>query len=309
MSYQDPNQASFGAPQQGQQPGWGQQSQPQGTWGQPGASGQDLGTELGSSAGADTAAAELPERAGLRAAGPAGPPQDGVAGQPQYGQAGLLAADRLRLGRLRGGLSDEGSRTARWPRGRCGWASSAAGAHQPGHLDPRDQRDRSGQEAGPQQGDHRPDPHLRMGRDLDRPDPRDHQPRQGRDRRRQHRPDPTLPSDRGRLVDRRRLQATGANSDSGCQAAQTAFNTYQSTSGQQLERHHRHGDAGQLAGDGGRAEPAAGSQLKALGNDFLVLSNSNTPASMVSDMQAVNSACGMTFTSPHPLSRRVRPAV
>jgi len=89
-------------------------------------------------------------------------------------------------------------------------------------------------------------------------------------------------------------QATGASSDPGCQAAQTAFNTYSANA--------ENGGLGAIQTLGNSLVSAAGqsqaasSQLNAMGEDYLALANGNTPSSMVTDLVALDSACGMTFT-------------
>lgn len=94
------------------------------------------------------------------------------------------------------------------------------------------------------------------------------------------------------------LQATGASSDPGCQAAESAFNTYASTiaanSSNGLTAMQTLGNS--LVSAAGQSN-VAGSQLKAIGNDYLTLADSTTPPSMVSDLEALDSACGMTFTA------------
>jgi hypothetical protein len=88
-------------------------------------------------------------------------------------------------------------------------------------------------------------------------------------------------------------QATSASSDPGCQAAQTAFNTYSANA--------ESGGLGAIQTLGNALESAAGesrtaaSQLKTMGQDYVALANENTPANMVTDLESLDSACGMTF--------------
>ena len=90
------------------------------------------------------------------------------------------------------------------------------------------------------------------------------------------------------------VNANGANGDPGCQAAQSAFNTY-----------GKQGVSGGLAAIktlGGALQSAssqsqvASSQLKTMGGDYLSLADGTAPPSMVGDLEALDSACGMTFT-------------
>ena len=88
-------------------------------------------------------------------------------------------------------------------------------------------------------------------------------------------------------------QATGASSDPGCQAAQTAFNTYSANAESGgLGAIQTLGNA--LVSAAGESRTAAG-QLKTTGQDYLDLANGNTPASMVTDLESLDSACGMSF--------------
>jgi hypothetical protein len=88
-------------------------------------------------------------------------------------------------------------------------------------------------------------------------------------------------------------QATGASSDPGCQAAQTAFNTYSANA--------ESGGLGAIQTLGNALVAAAGeshtaaSQLKTTGQDYLALANENTPPNMVTDLESLDSACGMSF--------------
>ena len=89
-------------------------------------------------------------------------------------------------------------------------------------------------------------------------------------------------------------QANSSSSDPGCQAAQTAFNTYSknAVSGglsaiQTLAR--------SLASAADQSQVAS-NQLKTVGGDFLELSDATTPPNLVSDMTALDTACGMAFT-------------
>lgn len=90
------------------------------------------------------------------------------------------------------------------------------------------------------------------------------------------------------------VNASGASSDPGCQAAQAAFNAYskQGVSGG-LAAIQTLGDALQSASSQSRV---AGSQLTTMGGDYIALSKGTAPSSMVNDLVALDSACGMTFT-------------
>jgi hypothetical protein len=88
--------------------------------------------------------------------------------------------------------------------------------------------------------------------------------------------------------------AGGASNDPGCQAAQTAFNTY--------SQNGSSGGLQAIATLGNSLESAAGqsqvasSQLKTMGQDYVQLSGGNAPSSMVTDLEALDSACGISFT-------------
>jgi hypothetical protein len=89
-------------------------------------------------------------------------------------------------------------------------------------------------------------------------------------------------------------QATGASSDPGCQAAQAAFNTYSANAASGgLGALQTLGNALVSAADESRV---AASQLKTTGRDYLELANETTPPNMVTDLEALDSACGMSFT-------------
>jgi hypothetical protein len=291
MSYQDPNQASFGAAQQGQQPGWGQQSQQQGTWGQPGASGQTSGQSWGAPQGQIPQQPNYPGAPGYGQPGAFGQPQDSVAGRQQYGQQpGYFPQTDFGSGGYGQGYptGQQNSTLATWSLwlgilggwGLINLVISILAINETG--------------PGKKLGRNKAITGLILtfvwaaiwiGLTLAITS---------------HAKaviasDTTLPS--AVATSTVGVQAQGASSDSGCQAAQSAFNTYQSTitanSSNGITAMETLGNALQTAGG---QSTVAGSQLKALGNDFLELSNSTTPSSMVSDMQAVNSACGMTFT-------------
>jgi hypothetical protein len=89
-------------------------------------------------------------------------------------------------------------------------------------------------------------------------------------------------------------QATGASSDPGCQAAQSAFNTYNANA--------ESGGLSAIQTLGNSLVTAAGesrtasSQLKTMGSDFLELADASTPTNMVDDLLALNTACGISFT-------------
>ena len=88
-------------------------------------------------------------------------------------------------------------------------------------------------------------------------------------------------------------QATGASGDPGCQAAQTAFNTYSANAANGgLGAIQTLGDS--LVSAAGQSRVAA-SQLKTLGQDYLSLANGTAPSNMVTDLESLDSACGMTF--------------
>jgi hypothetical protein len=89
-------------------------------------------------------------------------------------------------------------------------------------------------------------------------------------------------------------QATGASSDPGCQAAQTAFNTYSANAESGgLGAIQTLGNA--LVSAAGESQAASG-ELKTMGQDYLELANETTPPNMVTDLEALDSACGMSFT-------------
>jgi len=91
------------------------------------------------------------------------------------------------------------------------------------------------------------------------------------------------------------VQATGASNDAGCQAAQTAFNTYSATgTSGGLSAIQTLGNALESAAS---ASQVASSQLTTVGQDYVDLSSGNEPASMVSDLEKLDSACGMTFAA------------
>jgi hypothetical protein len=88
-------------------------------------------------------------------------------------------------------------------------------------------------------------------------------------------------------------QATDASSDPGCQAAQTAFNTYSANAESGgLGAIQTLGNA--LVAAAGESHTAAG-RLKTTGQDYLELANGNTPPNMVTDLESLDSACGMSF--------------
>lgn len=293
MSYQDPNQASFGAPQQGQQPGWGQQSQPQGTWGQPGASAPASGQSWGAPQGQIPQQPNYPNAPGYGQPAPFGQPQDSVAGQQPYGQQpGYYPQTDFGSGGYGPGYpaGQQNSALATWALwlgilggwGIINLVISILAINETG--------------PGKKLGRNKAITGLILtlvwaaiwiGVTLAITS---------------HAKaviasDATLPTPAATSTATVGVQAQGASSDSGCQAAQSAFNTYQSTvaasSSNGITAMQTLGNALETAGG---QSTVAGSQLKALGNDFLQLSNSTTPSSMVSDMEAVNSACGMTFT-------------
>jgi len=295
MSYQDPNQASFGAPQQGQQPGWGQQSQQQGTWGQPGASGQASGQSWGAPQGQIPQQPNYPSAPGYGQPGPYGQPQDSVAGQQPYGQQqGYLPQTDFGSGGYGQGYptGQQNSTLATWSLwlgilggwGIINLVISILAINETG--------------PGKQLGRNKAITGLILtfvwaavwiGLTLAITS---------------HAKaviasDTTLPTTVATSTNGAGgLQASGASSDAGCQAAQSAFNTYASTiaanSSNGLTAMQTLGDA--LVSAAGQSN-VAGSQLKAIGNDYLTLANSTTPPSMVSDLEALDSACGMTFTA------------
>lgn len=94
------------------------------------------------------------------------------------------------------------------------------------------------------------------------------------------------------------IQATtGGSGDAGCTAAQAAFKTFNSsTSGSSdtLTAVQTLGNA--LESAAGQSQSAS-SQLKTVGQDFLTLASSSAePPSMVTDMEALDEACGASFT-------------
>jgi hypothetical protein len=90
------------------------------------------------------------------------------------------------------------------------------------------------------------------------------------------------------------LSAGGASNDPGCQAAQTAFNTYnQNASSGGLQAIATLGNA--LESAAGQSQVAS-SQLKTMGQDYVQLSNATDPSTMVSDLEALDSACGISFS-------------
>jgi hypothetical protein len=91
------------------------------------------------------------------------------------------------------------------------------------------------------------------------------------------------------------LTATGASGDPGCQAAQTAFNTYSknATSGG-VQAIATLGNSLQAAAS---QSQVASSQLKTVGKDYVQLSDDNTPSNMVDDLVALDTACGMSFSA------------
>lgn len=89
-------------------------------------------------------------------------------------------------------------------------------------------------------------------------------------------------------------QATGASSDPGCQAAQTAFNTYSANAASGgLGAIQTLGNA--LVSAAGQSKVASG-QLKTMGQDYLELADDTTPTNMVTDLESLDSACDMSFT-------------
>ena len=308
MSYQDPNQGSFGAPPpQGQQP-WGQQSQPQGTWGQPGAAApQDSGQgSWGAPQGQIPQQPNYPSAPGY---GQPGQPQDYPPqqygqqqyGQPQYGQPGYMPQTDFGSGGYGAGYPMQGQQNSKlatwalWLGILGGWGLinlviSILAINETG--------------PGKKLGRNKAitglvltfvwavlwigltvaiTSHAKATIAADSTVPT-----------------PTIVASStagGSATGGANVQATGANSDAGCQAAQTAFNTYQSTvsvnSSNAITATETLGNS--LVSAGGESQ-AAGSQLKTLGNDFLSLANGNTPSSLVSDMEAVNTACGMSFS-------------
>ncbi|HEX4789907.1 MAG TPA: hypothetical protein VH372_15680 [Actinospica sp.] len=91
------------------------------------------------------------------------------------------------------------------------------------------------------------------------------------------------------------LSANGADGDPGCQSAQTAFNTY--------SQNATSGGLQAIATLGNSLESAAtqskvaSSQLKTVGEDYVQLSDDNTPSNMVDDLVALDTACGMSFSA------------
>jgi hypothetical protein len=91
------------------------------------------------------------------------------------------------------------------------------------------------------------------------------------------------------------VSATGASSDPGCQAAQSAFNTYnQNATSGGLKAITTLGEALQSAA--GQSQVAS-SQLKTAGQDYIDLASATTPSDMLGDLEALDTACGMMFTA------------
>ena len=91
------------------------------------------------------------------------------------------------------------------------------------------------------------------------------------------------------------VSATGASSDPGCQAAESAFNTY--------NKNATSGGLTAITTLGNALESAAGqsrvasSQLKAAGQDYVELADATTPTDMLGDLEALDTACDMSFTA------------
>jgi hypothetical protein len=83
------------------------------------------------------------------------------------------------------------------------------------------------------------------------------------------------------------------SSDPGCQAAQTAFDTYSKDTSGGLGAIQTLGNA--LVAAAGQSH-AASSQLKAMGQDFIDLANGGDPSSLSSDVDALSTACGGPFS-------------
>lgn len=306
MSYQDPNQGSFGAPQQAQP--WGQQSQ-QGSWGAPGtagAAGQSAGQGWGAPQG------QIPQQPNYPAAPGYGQPQDSVPGQPQgygpqYGQPGYMPQTDFGSGGYigyPGGVPQE-STLAKWsmwlgifggwglinlvvsilainetgPGKKLGrnkaiiglcltlvWAVVWIGAALAftSHAKSEIANDTVPTAVATAAATGGVNAAATTGA--------------------------TATSVTG-------LQATGASGDAGCQAAQTAFNTYDSTisanSSNAITAMETLGNT--LVSASGQSQ-VAGSQLKAVGNDYLSLANGTSPSSIVGDIEALDTACGMAFS-------------
>lgn len=312
MSYQEPNQP-FGAPPQqpgqgqGQSGGWGQQSQPQGSWGQPGGVAQDSGQQQGWG----SQQGQLPQQPGYGSApgfgqsGPQSGPQDFAPpqyGQPQYnqqpgygqgypgGQPGYMPQTDFGSGAGYGPgypMPNQGSSglatASLWLGILGGWGLinliiSIFAIRETG----------PGKKLGRNKAitgliltivwaivwtgifvaisNHAKDQLQPVG----------------------------APTAAAAATGAAGEQANGASSDPGCQAAQSAFNTYNANA--------ESGGTSALATLGDSLESAAGesqtaaSQLKTMGQDFVALSNADSPSTMVSDLVALDSACGITFT-------------
>jgi hypothetical protein len=301
MSYQDPNQASFGPPPQAQQP-WGQQSQsqpqPSGAWGQPGAVGQASGQSWGAPQG------QVPQQPNYPNAPGYGQPQDFAQQQQQFGQQGYLPQTDFGSGGYGAGYPIGGQQNSAlatwslWLGILGGWGIinlviSILAIKETG-------------------------PGMKLGRNkavtgliltfvwvaiwagLAFAISSHAKAAIASDTI----PTPVVTSTVGAgagassTSGANGLTATGASNDAGCQAAQTAYNSYNSAiaanSSNSITAMETLGNA--FVAAAGQSQ-VAGSQLTTVGNDFLSLSNGTTPSSMVNDMVALDKACGMTFTA------------
>ncbi|HET9171790.1 MAG TPA: hypothetical protein VFN97_20300 [Actinospica sp.] len=297
MSYQDPNQASFGAPQQQGQQAWGQQSQPQGSWGQPGSAGQASGQSWGAPQG------QIPQQPnyGAPGYGQPGQPQD-FNPQQQYGQPGYLPQSDFGSGGYgqpgypMGGMQ-QNSKAATWALwlgilGGWGIINLVVSIVAISETGPGKKLGRNKAVTGliltlvwaavwigvtVAVTSHAKAVVTTYTNPITVA---------------------TTTADGGSTAGAGGLQATGAGDDAGCQAAQTAYNTYESAitanSSNSLTAMQTLGNAFVAASD---QSQVAGTQLKTVGNDFLSLAGGNAPASMVTDMEALDTACGMTFAA------------
>jgi hypothetical protein len=294
MSYQDPNQASFGAPQQGRQP-WGQQSQ-QGTWGAPGAAPQTSGQSWGAPQG------QIPQQPNYpNAPGYGQGPQDYP--RQQYGQPGYLPQTDFGSGGYGAGYpmpGQENSKLATWALwlgilggwGIINLVVSILAINETG-------------------------PGKKLGRNKAITGLvltlvwavlwigvtvaiTSHAKAVATSYVAPTAPVATAAAGDGSATTGggSGLTATGASSDAGCQAAQSAFNAYSSSisanSSNALTATQTLGNA--LVSAAGQSQ-AASSQLKTMGGDYLSLANGNAPSSMVTDLEALDTACGMSFTA------------
>ncbi|MBR7831272.1 hypothetical protein KDK95_33510, partial [Actinospica sp. MGRD01-02] len=92
-------------------------------------------------------------------------------------------------------------------------------------------------------------------------------------------------------------QAAGASGDAGCQAAQTAFDTYDSTiSANSSNAITAMETLGNTLVSAGSQSQVAGSQLTTVGGDYLSLASGTSPSSLASDIEALDTACGVAFS-------------